>query len=194
VISSRAIAWHVVTPTRPAVAVVVLAGSALIALAAQLRIDLPFSPVPVTGQTFAVLVVGAALGARLGAAAVIAYLVEGLAGLPVFAGGTSAWTPGTTGIPVIAGPTAGYLVGFVAAAAIVGALAERGFDRNVVTTIVAMVLGDLAIYVFGLPWLAKFVGIDKAIPLGLQPFIVGDLFKIALAAAALPLAWRALRR
>jgi len=194
VISSRTLAWQAVNPTRPAAIVAVIAGSALIALAAQLRIDLPFSPVPVTGQTFAVLVVGAALGARLGAAAVIAYLLEGLAGLPVFAGGTSAWTPGTAGIPVIAGPTAGYLVGFVAAAAIVGALAERGFDRNVVTTIVAMVLGDLAIYVFGLPWLAKFVGIDKAIPLGLQPFIAGDLFKIALAAAALPLAWRVLRR
>jgi len=194
VIANRTLAWQALSPTRPAVVVVVLAGSALIALAAQLRIDLPFSPVPVTGQTFAVLVVGAALGTRLGAAAVVAYLLEGLAGLPVFAGGTSAWSPSSAGVPVIAGPTAGYLVGFVAAAAVVGALAERGFDRTVVTTIVAMVLGDLVIYVFGVPWLARFVGADRAIPLGLQPFIVGDAFKIALAAAALPLAWRVSRR
>ncbi len=193
-ITSRTLAWQAVAPTRPAVAVVVLAGSALIALAAQLRIDLPFSPVPVTGQTFAVLLVGAVLGARLGAAALLTYLGEGLVGLPVFAGGTSAWTPSSAGVPVIAGPTAGYLVGFVAAAAIVGALAERGFDRNVVTTIVAMVAGDLAIYVFGVPWLAKFVGADRALALGLQPFIVGDAFKIAVAAAALPLGWKALRR
>ncbi len=128
--AGRTLVWRTVAPTRTAIAAAVLAGSALVALAAQLRIDLPFSPVPVTGQTFAVLVVGAVLGARLGAAALLTYLVEGLAGLPVFAGGTSAWTPSSAGVPVIAGPTAGYLVGFVAAAAIVGALAERGFDRT----------------------------------------------------------------
>lgn len=192
-IGQRTLAWQVLLPTRLAATVSLLAGSALIALAAQLRIDLPFSPVPVTGQTFAVLVVGAAFGMRMGAAAVLAYLAEGLAGLPVFAGGTSAWSVSSAGIPVIAGPTAGYLVGFVAGAATVGALAERGLDRRVGTTLLAMAAGDLAIYVFGLPWLARFVGTERVLALGFQPFLAGDAFKIALAAVALPAAWRFLR-
>src|SRR5256885_3813912 len=112
----------------------VLAGSALIALAAQVRIPLPFSPVPVTGQTFAVLLVAAALG-RLGLASVIAYLIEGAAGLPVFAGGTF-------GVTTIVGPTGGYLIGFALAAAIVGSAAEQGWDRHLVTSLVVVVLGE----------------------------------------------------
>lgn len=190
-IGQRTLFATVVTPTWPAAAVAIVAGSALVALAAQLRVDLPFSPVPVTGQTFAVLLVGAALGARLGAATLAAYVAEGTLGLPVFAGGTSAWSPSSIpGVPVAFGPTAGYLVGFVAAAAVVGALAERGFDRRVLTTIVAMALADLVIFVFGVAWLARFVGPERALPLGMLPFVAGDAVKIALAAVALPVAWR----
>ena len=193
-IGQRTLFATVVTPTWPAAAVAIVAGSVLVALAAQLRVDLPFSPVPVTGQTFAVLLVGAALGARLGAATLAAYVAEGTLGLPVFAGGTSAWSPSSVpGVPVAFGPTAGYLVGFVAAAAVVGALAERGFDRRVLTTIVAMALADLVIFVFGVAWLARFVGPERARPLGMLPFVAGDAVKIALAAVALPVAWR-LRR
>ncbi|MDP9266145.1 MAG: biotin transporter BioY [Chloroflexota bacterium] len=186
--------WRAVAPTWTAVVLAVLAGSALIGLAARVAIPLPFSPVPITGQTFAVLLVGAALGARLGAAALTAYLVEGLLGLPVFAGGTSAWAPTRIpGVPVILGPTAGYLAGFVAAAFVVGWLAERGWDRRPLTTALAMALGNVAIYLLGLAWLARFVGVEGAFPLGAQPFLVGDLLKLLVAAAVLPAAWR-LRR
>ena len=166
--------------------VLVLAGSALIALAAQVRIPLPFSPVPVTGQTFAVLLVAAALG-RLGLASVIAYLVEGAIGLPVFAGGGF-------GVATIVGPTGGYLIGFAAAAALVGSAAERGWDRHPVTALSAMLLGEVAIYACGLAWLARFPLPVSLLDAGLIPFIPGDLFKMALAALALPTAWRFVRR
>ena len=166
--------------------VLALAGSALIALAAQVRIPLPFSPVPVTGQTFAVLLVAAALG-RLGLATVIAYLIEGAIGLPVFAGGTF-------GVATIVGPTGGYLISFALAAAIVGSAAERGWDRHLLTALAAMLLGEVAIYLCGLPWLARFVPAGRVFDLGLFPFIPGDLFKMVLVALALPGAWRLVRR
>ena len=166
--------------------VLVLAGSALIALAAQIRFVLPFTPVPVTGQTFAVLLVAAALG-RLGLASVIAYLVEGAAGLPVFAGGGS-------GLATMVGPTGGYLIGFALAAAVVGSAAERGWDRHLVTALAAMFLGEVAIYACGLAWLARFVPAERLLDAGLIPFIPGDLFKMVLAALALPTAWRLVRR
>lgn len=167
-------------------AVLVLAGSALIALGAQVRIPLPFSPVPVTGQTFAVLLVAAALG-RLGFASALVYLGEGALGLPVFAGGTS-------GLAVVGGPTGGYLVGFVLAAAVVGTLAERRWDRRFVTALAAMLLGEVVIYACGLAWLARFALPVPLLDAGLIPFIPGDLFKIVLAALALPGAWRVVRR
>lgn len=192
--SRRTIMWQAVAPTLPGLVVAVVAGSALITLAARVAIPLPFSPVPITGQTFAVLLVGAALGSRLGALTVLSYLAEGLAGLPVFAGGTSAWSPGAAGAPVIVGPTAGYLAGFVLAAFVVGWLAERGLDRHVAGTLFAMALGNVAIYALGLLWLARFVGADRAVPLGLVPFLVGDALKIVLAAVALPAAWRVVGR
>lgn len=163
----------------------ILAGSLFIGLSAQVGVRLPFSPVPITGQTLAVLLVGALLGSRRGALAVVAYLAEGLAGLPVFANGMA-------GPVYFFGPTGGYLLGFVAAAAITGALAERGWDRRSSTTVAAMLLGDLAIYAFGLAWLLAFVGLDKVLFLGLFPFIPGDLLKLALAAAVLPSGWRLL--
>ncbi|MGH7680544.1 MAG: biotin transporter BioY [Candidatus Eiseniibacteriota bacterium] len=161
----------------------VLLGSALIALSARVAVPLPFSPVPITGQTFAVLLVGAALGRWRGAAAVMAYLAEGAAGLPVFAGVH-------TGPAALVGPTGGYLFGFVPAAWFCGALAERGWDRTVPGTIAAMVLGNVVIFAIALPWLARFTGASNVWALGFWPFIPGDIVKIALAAAALPLAWK----
>jgi biotin transport system substrate-specific component len=156
----------------------VFTGSALIAAAAQIAIPLPFSPVPVTGQTLAVLLVGAALGARLGLASVALYVVEGVIGLPVFAGGAS-------GPARLIGPTGGYLIGFMAASTAVGYLAERGWDRRVASSTLAMLIGVVIIYAFGLAWLARFplsVGLLEA---GLLPFVAGDAYKVTLAVAAL---------
>ena len=158
-----------------------LAGSLFIAACAQVAV--PLLPVPITMQTFAVLMIGAAYGWRLGAATVAAYLVEGALGLPVFA----EWSGG---LPVLVGPTGGYLFGFVLAAGAVGWLAERGWDRNIVTTALAMLIGNALIYVPGLAVLANFVGIDKVLEYGLLPFLLGDGLKLVLAACLLPLAWR----
>ncbi|MBI4758069.1 MAG: biotin transporter BioY [Chloroflexi bacterium] len=160
----------------------ILVGSLVVALSARISVPLPFSPVPVTGQTFGVLLVGALLGSRRGALSLLAYLGEGALGLPVFAGGTG-------GLVRLAGPTGGYLVGFVAAAFLVGRLCERGWDQRLPTAGAAMLLGNAVIYLLGLPWLARFVGPDKVLALGLLPFIPGDLLKITLAALALPGGW-----
>lgn len=159
----------------------VVGGSLLVALAAQ--IELPMWPVPVTMQTFAVLLVGGLLGSRLGALSLLLYLAEGALGLPVFAGGAGS-------VLHFAGPTAGYLFGFVAAAFVVGWLCERGWSRKVETAVFAMLLGTTAIYLFGLPWLAQFTGWDKVLHLGLIPFIPGDVLKAILAALALGLGWK----
>jgi len=131
--------------------------------------------------------VGALLGRARGGLSVLLYLLEGAAGLPVFAGGTA-------GLARLVGPTGGYLVGFVVAAAVVGFLAQRGWDRKVGSTALAMLVGNAFIYLFGLPWLAHFVGAEKAVSLGLLPFIPGDLVKLALAALSLPLGWKLLGR
>jgi len=186
VIAARPIALVVLPGSLLWKLVLVLAGSALIGLAAQVRIPLPFSPVPVTGQTFAVLLVAAALG-RLGLASVIAYLIEGAVGLPVFAGGGF-------GVATIVGPTGGYLIGFALAAAIVGSAAERGWDRHLLTALAAMFIGEVAIYACGLGWLARFPLPVSLVDAGLIPFIPGDLVKMVLAALALPGAWRLVRR
>ncbi len=161
----------------------IIGGSLLIGLCAQLAI--PLWPVPVTGQTFAVLMVGALIGARRGCFAVLAYIIEGAAGLPVFAMGRG-------GFAVLRGFTAGYLVGFIAAAYIVGLLAQKGWDRRIGTTILAMVLGNIVIYTFGLLWLSSLPGINNVLREGLYPFIIGDLLKIALAAILLPSGWKLL--
>ena len=167
-------------------AALVLGASLVIALSAQVAIQLPFSPVPITGQTMAVLLVGALLGSRRGALAVLAYIAEGLAGLPVFAGGAA-------GLARLFGPTGGYLVGFVAAAFLVGWLAERGWDRRFGTTLAAMTLGNLVIYAVGVVWLAVFVGgLSRAWSLGVLPFLPGDVIKIILAAVLLPGGWKLL--
>ena len=168
----------------------VLGAAALMGVLAQLAI--PFVPVPITGQTLGVLLVGALLGRRRGALAMLAYLAEGLAGLPVFANGATAWTPSSAGVPTIVGPTAGYLLAFPVAAFVVGALAERGWDRRGWTAAAAMVVGQAIIYLGGLSWLAQLVGPGRAVELGLVPFLAGDLVKLLAATLALPAGWRLL--
>lgn len=168
-------------------ATLVIAGSLLVALLAQFAVPLPFSPVPVTGQTLAVLMVGMLLGSRRGSLALLTYLAEGAMGLPVLAGGAA-------GLARLTGPTGGYLIGFVAAAFLVGWLAERGWDRRPGTTLLAMLLGNAVIYVCGLPWLAHFVGVGRVLSLGLLPFLPGDLGKALLAMALLPWGWQLLDR
>lgn len=169
-------------------AVLVVAFSLLTALAAQVVIPLPWTPVPITGQTFAVLLTGALLGSRLGALALVAYLLEGAVGLPFFRGGTG-------GAQQFFGPTAGYLLAFPAAAFVTGLLAERGWDRRFFTAAAAMALGSLLIFAGGWAWLTLFFrSAAEAFALGVAPFLLGDLLKIALAAAALPAGWAILRR
>ena len=170
-------------------AVLAIIGTAL--LWASAKIQVPFYPVPMTLQTFAVLVIGMAYGWRLGGATLILYLAEGAAGLPVFAG-----TPANgIGIAYMVGGTGGYLVGFVLAAAAAGWLAERGWDRNMVSTAGAMLIGNVIIYVPGIVWLGAVFGWDKPIfEWGLTPFILGDATKLVLAALLVPLAWSALKR
>jgi biotin transport system substrate-specific component len=161
-------------------------GSLFLAICAQLQV--PLQPVPITMQTFGVLLLGMAYGSRLGAATVALYLAEGAVGLPVFAEFKG-------GLPVLMGPTGGYLFGFVIAAWLVGALAERGWDRSVHRTALAMLFGNVVLYIPGLIWLAGFVGGTKeAIQFGLAPFWIGDILKLALAAVLLPSAWKLIRR
>jgi biotin transport system substrate-specific component len=170
-------------------AVLVLSGVLLVALSAQLRIPLPFTPVPITGQTFGVLLVGACLGAWRGLASLLAYLLVGAFGLPVYAGGKHGWE-------IVQGPTGGYLVGFVVAAAVVGILAQRGWDRKLFSSFGAMLAGSAIIYFFGLLWLSRVVQTDlsRTLELGLYPFLIGDALKVCLASAALPAAWKVVRR
>lgn len=164
-------------------AVLITAFSLINAGAAQVSIPLPFTPVPITGQTFAVLLTGALLGSRLGGLSLLLYLAEGTAGLPVFALGRS-------GLITLLGPTGGYLIAFPAAAFVAGWLAEHGWDRHVLTTALAMLAGNAVIYVGGVPWLARFAGgFAEAVQLGLLPFLIGDAVKLVLAAVLLPAGW-----
>jgi biotin transport system substrate-specific component len=165
----------------------VVVGALFTALLAQVAIPLPPSPVPVTGQTLAVGLVGASLGARRGAAAMALYLALGL-GLPVYADGTSGWQ-------VVWGPTGGYLVGFVLAAAAVGWLSERRADRRVVTAFLAFIVGQLIVFACGLTGLKLAVGESWSwtIHNGFTIFIVGGLIKAAVGAALLPTAWQLVR-
>ena len=165
-------------------AIVIICGSLILGLSSQIKVYLPISPVPITGQTFAVLMLAALLGSRRGVLAILAYLVEGILGLPVFAGGI--------GPATLIGPTGGYLVGFVAVAYVVGKLAEMGWDRRVSTTIAAMLAGEIVLYTFGVCWLAIMTNIRIALAVGLYPFIVGDILKVVLAAAVLPAGWKLL--
>ncbi len=165
-------------------ALLVLAFSLMTALSAQIAVPLPFSPVPLTGQTFGVLLTGALLGPRLGAFAMLLYLAEGACGLPFFAGGAG-------GAARFAGPTGGYLIAYPLAAALVGWLATRGWDRQPLTMLAAMLVGSLVIFALGASWLAHFVGgASRALTLGVLPFLPGDAVKALLAAGLLPLGWK----
>ena len=175
-------ATRIAQPLR--LAILVLAGSALIALSA--RIQVPMWPVPMTMQTFAVLLIGMACGARMSAAIVGAYLLEGLLGLPVFASGA--------GPAYFAGPTGGYLAGFLISAVVVGELAERGWARNALTAFLAQMIGTAIIFLLGVAWLATLFGTDAAIASGLLPFIPGAIVKAALAALLLEGLGRFFRR
>jgi biotin transport system substrate-specific component len=167
----------------------VVAGAGLVALAAQVSIPLPFTPVPITGQTFAVVLVGASLGAIRGTASLSLYLAVGLLGAPVYADGNSGWS-------IVRGASGGYLVGFIVAACLTGFLAERRWDRRFSSAVSAMLSGNVVIYLIGLPWLAIVLGtsLEKTLELGLYPFVAGDVLKLYLAGALLPTAWRFVER
>ena len=170
-------------------ALLVVGFSLLTAAAAQVAVPLPWTPVPLTGQTFAVLLTGALLGPRLGALAMLAYLAEGAAGLPFYKGGAGG------AHYLFLSPTAGYLLAFPAAAFVTGLLAERGWDRRFWSAAAAMWLGSLVILAAGWAWLALFYRTaGEAFAAGVAPFLAGDVVKIALAAAALPAGWALLRR
>jgi biotin transport system substrate-specific component len=168
-------------------AVLVILGSLLMVLLAQLSIKLPFTPVPVTGQTLGVLLIGGSLGAARGAASMALYLLFILVGLPFGAG----WEGGAD-LLSFTSATGGYLFGFVIAAAAVGKLAEKGWDRNPVKAIAAFVIGEIIVFAIGVTWLAQAFGISggEALDAGFYPFVLGDILKVLLASAALPAAWR----
>ena len=162
-----------------------VAGSLLLTLSA--KINVPFYPVPMTMQTFSVLVIGAAFGWRLGTATVLLYLAQGALGLPVFAG-----TPEKgIGLVYMMGPTGGYLVGFVVAAALVGWLAERGWGRSFLWLAAAVFIGHAVIFAYGMAWLANGIGLAKAWAVGVEPFYLATVFKTLLAAACIKAGWSA---
>ena len=165
----------------------VLAASLVTAGCAQLEIRLPWTPVPLTGQTFAVLLTGAVLGARRAFLAQLLYLVEGASGLPFFAGGAA-------GVAKLVGPSGGYLIGFPFAAALTGFLAERGCDRRPLTMFAAMLAGSAIIFALGLAQLSAFVPKGALLASGLLPFIPGDLLKSAIAAGLFPALWKLVSR
>ncbi len=177
-------------PRTLVVDVALVIGAALfVALSAQIVIYLPFTPVPITMQPFAVLLAGASLGALRGSSAMVLYVLIGLVGAPVYADGKA-------GADVIFGASGGYLVSYPFVAAITGRLAERQWDRKVLSALAAMFAGNVAIYIVGVPWLAAVlnVGAGRALEQGLYPFIPGDLLKLGLAALLLPAAWKLVRR
>ncbi|ANZ18690.1 biotin synthase [Streptomyces noursei ATCC 11455] len=172
------------TATRARVrdAALVAGGAVITGIAAQIALPVPGSPVPVTGQTFAALLVGASLGARRGLASLALYALAGMAGVPWFAGGAAG----------AGGATFGYVLGMLLAATAVGALARRGGDRGMLRTAATMFAGNAVIYAIGVPYLALSTGmsLDRAVAVGMVPFLIGDALKIALAVGALPTAWK----
>ncbi|GAB3246659.1 biotin transporter BioY [Nocardioides dilutus] len=182
----------VTTPRVPAGvrdAALVAAGAALIALSAQVSVPLPFTPVPLTGQTAGFLLAGGALGLHRGLAAAVVYLAVGAVGAPVFAGGSG-------GAAVLGSPTGGYLVGMLVAAGLAGAAADRGWDRSYAHSVVAMLIPSAVVYLLGAGWLAVSLGVDaeRAWQLGVLPFLLGDAVKVGLVSAVLPTCWRLLGR
>lgn len=168
-------------------AALVVGAAAVVGLAAQIAV--PLWPVPITGQTLAVLLVGSALGAVRGSLAMVVYALMGIVGLPVFSDASS-------GFHVIAGPTGGYIVGFIFSAALVGWVAERAGDRKFVGAILAFGAGTVVTFAFGMIWLAAVLGLnlEQTLQAGLYPFIIGGVVKSLLAAAVIPVIWRAVTR
>lgn len=164
----------------------VVGAAALVGLAAQISVPVPGTPVPVSGQTFAVLLSGAALGLNRSVLSMALYALAGVVGVPWFAEGTSGWHTASFG----------YVLGFILAGAAVGALAARGADRSPIKTVATMTLGTLLIYAVGVPWLMAMTHADlgAALKMGVRPFLVGDALKVLLAAGLLPGAWRLVRR
>jgi len=181
---------HVLADLLPGSAVLdaaLVTGSAvLVGLSAQVTIPLPFTPVPLSGQTFAVLLAVAAIGPVRGALGMLLYAAAGVAGVPWFAGHQAGWST----------PSFGYVLGFVLAALVVGTLARRGADRTFPRTVALMAAGNVAIYAIGVPWLMASLGtgLGHALALGVAPFLIGDALKILLAAVLLPGSWRLLAR
>lgn len=166
-------------------------GAALLAISAKIRVPLPFTPVPMTLQTIAIMGLGAAYGMRLGLATVLLYLAIGALGMDVFTSSTAE----NSGIAYMMGGTGGYLVGFIIAMGVIGYFAERGWDRSIVKLFGLMLFADAIMFGLGLLWLGNLVGWDKPVlEWGLYPFIVGDLVKIALASALIPAIWTWLKR
>ncbi|MEK7390467.1 MAG: biotin transporter BioY [Elusimicrobiota bacterium] len=165
----------------------VVTASLFIAVCAQIEIRLPMTPVPISGGTLAVLYAGALLGSRRGAAAVVLYLLEGAAGLPVLSGGAA-------GLIHFLGPTGGYLAGFPVGAFVAGALAERGWDRAPMKAFAMMLIASVPIFALGLAGLSRFVPGEALLIQGLWPFVPGDLVKAAFSAALLPFGWRLVGR
>jgi biotin transport system substrate-specific component len=170
-------------------ALLALGGAAFVGLAAQVSWHLGFTPVPITGQTFAVLLVGAAYGSALGAASLTLYLLLGIAGVPWYSEQKHGWE-------VFSGATGGYIVGFVLAAAVTGYLSERGWDKRFSSSVAAMLTGSVVIYLCGALWLHHYLHLNWNTTLvdGVYPFVPGDLVKLYLAAAALPAAWKLVHR
>jgi len=162
----------------------VLSFAILTGISAKFKIEIGL--VPITMQTFAVLLSGALLGSKRGALSQLTYLLMGLTGIPWFSRGG--------GIQYILSPTFGYIVGFVLAAYFIGWFCERGFDRKIGTAILAMLFGNIVLYILGLFWLAKFVGFKRVLVVGFYPFILGDLLKILLAGLTLPVDWKIIKR
>jgi len=169
--------------------VAVIGGAAFLAVLAQIALPIPGSPVPVTGQTLGVLLIGASYGTQLGLLTFLTYMLVGLAGAPVFADGAS-------GLARLSGPTGGYLVGMLVATFVVGALAGRRWDQQLRTALPAMLLGNIVIFSFGMFWLHSYT--DKSwswtVSAGLTPFILGEVLKIAIAGTSLPLVWRVIQK
>lgn len=179
---------RVVVPKSAVTTGILMVGFALFtALAAQVVIPIPANPVPITGQTFAVLLTGAVLGSRAGAGSQLIYWVMGAAGLPFYSNATGGWEAAT-------GATAGYLVGFVVAAWVVGKLAERGQDRTIDSALPAFLAGNMIIYIFGVTWLfisvPSITSMLQASAVGFFPFAIGDALKILAAGLLLPAAWK----
>jgi biotin transport system substrate-specific component len=186
--TSAVIVQRVVPRSRVNSVLLVIGAAALTALAAQWEIHLPFTPVPVTGQTFAVLLTGAALGMTLGAAGQAVYVVAGAIGLPVYAGGEGGWDTAS------AQGSAGYLIGFIFAAGFVGFMAERRQDRTFPTMFTAFIAGSFIIYAFGVAGLMILLDMtfSEAVVAGVVPFVLGDIIKAAAAGLLLPGAWKLL--